>query len=71
MICHFHEGIGASMRREEVAGRGIGAIKATSANGWSRREKVEDGDIGAIKVAGRTRGRGVCRRRAETLAQEK
>ena len=28
----------------------MGAIKATSANGWTRREKVEDGDIGARKV---------------------
>mgnify|MGYP000128619319 CR=1 FL=1 len=38
----------------------MGAIKATSANGWTRREKVE----------GAERGRGVSRRRAETLARE-
>lgn len=35
------------MRREEVVGGGMGAIKATSANGWTRREKVEGADAWA------------------------
>lgn len=35
------------MRREEVAGGGIGAIKVAGEDEWTRREKVEDGGIGA------------------------
>lgn len=35
------------MRREEVVDGGMGAIKATSANGWTRREKVEGADAWA------------------------
>lgn len=35
------------MRREEVVGGDMGAIKATSANGWTRREKVEGADAWA------------------------
>ena len=35
------------MRREEVVGGGMGAIKATSANGWTQREKVEGADAWA------------------------
>lgn len=49
------------MRREEVVGGGMGAIKATSANGWTRREKVEGADAWARSEQAE----------AETLAREK
>lgn len=49
------------MRREEVVGGGMGAIKATSANGWTRREKVEGADAWARSEQAE----------GETLAREK
>ena len=48
--CHFHERIGVSARREDVAGEGIGTGKVAGEAGRARSDEVEDGGMSAGKM---------------------